>query len=447
MKLDEFDSHVLDQKGINPQKFFFDNYGESVGSAANAEKFKIGIMKHLRYKRDNSEDGSLPPHRKFKVESDGVQVREKLILLSEDDMQDPATILKKMGLDPVQWELLMAEFDAKSWDATMKLYRSEFAGTNEKTGIDKRVRLDDEPSKHTNWGYNCKIRVEPTQSKVSTEDIKKVFEDFTPPKLVKYKYKGGDLLLEVNIPDVHLGMYASKEETGIADYNIEIATREYKARIADLLASITSYNLSIEKIQFPVGQDFFHVDTKDNTTTAGTRVDTDKRWKDVYKCGTDLLCWTVEQLRAVAPVDVFYSPGNHDELFSYFATLHLWGIYKDTEGVTVDIGKTPRKYRQYGLVALGYSHGREEGKRIDGIMQEEEEEMWGNTIFREFHINDKHQASLREPTGIKIRMLPSIAPATAWSSGKAFTGSVRMAEFFLWHKERGLHLVIPSVVI
>ncbi len=444
MNIDEFDSHVLDQTG-NAKEIMQDLYGSSIG-LNNAEKQLAGIRKHLKYKQFNSSDDFLPVHRKYKVEASGVQVREKLVLLSEDDMQDPATILKKMGLDPVQWELLTAEFDAKSWDVTMKLYKSGHAGTHPETGIDKTVRLDDVPHKETNWGYSCKIRVRPTQAKISTDDIEKIFSEMIPPKLEKYEYKGGDFLLEVNIPDVHLGMYADKEETGESDYSIEIAVETYKDKIRDIMSSISAYNLSIEQIHFPVGQDFFHVDSKDNTTTAGTVVDADKGWKDIYKAGVDLLVWTTEQLRSIAPVDIFYIPGNHDELFSYFATMHLWGIYKDVEGVTVDISKMSRKYRQYGLVALGYSHGREEGKRIDQVMQEDEPEMWGSTVFREFHISDKHQVSLREPTGIRIRMLSSIAPASAWSSGKAFTGSVRMAEFFLWHKERGLHLIIPSIV-
>ena len=438
MSLDDHDLYVLGLTG-NPQELAPEVFGETIKGASNAEKYMIGTRKYLRHKQSLSEDDT-PIHYKREFAKDGSRFIEKLVLLSEADMENPASLLKKMGLDPVQWELIDAVFDAKSWQVTMKLYQSEI-GDDE-----KRARVPDKVHKETNWAYNCKIRVKPTQNLITVDTMRSVFEGLTIPKLAKYKYSGGDKMLEANIPDAHIGLHAWENETGEANYDVKIAVSTYKSCVLEGLAKVKQYGLSIERILYPVGQDFFHIDNKNETTTAGTQVNTDGRWQKIYKEGTDLLMWTVEQFRAIAPVEVFHIPGNHDEMLSYFAVLHLWQAYKDIESVDVDTSETSRKYRQYGKVGLGFSHGREEGKRIDTTMQEEESKMWGDTVYREYHISDQHKEEVREPVGLKVRLLPSIAPASAWSAGKAYKG-LRMAQFLVWDKDKGLDTVINAPIV
>ena len=441
MKLDEFDSHILDQTGTNPQEFFKDNYGENIRGASNAEKYKMGIMKHLRYKQNNSSSDSLPPTRKYKVEASGVQVREKLILLSEDDMQDPATILAKMGLDPVQWELLTAEFEAKSWNVTMKLYQSAKETVNDETEEKKRIRLPDKVHKETNWGYTCKIRTKPTKTPVTMDVIQKVFDGLKIPKHKEYKYAPSELMWEIPLMDLHIGKLAWEDITGEDNYDLKIASARSRKTVEDFLSKAGDY----EKILFPIGQDFFHIDNTNNETTAGTRMDVEGRWEKIYQTGIEFLVWSIDELRRLAPVDVFYVPGNHDEMLSYCAIQTVNAYFRNTDSVEVDISPAPRKYRQFGLGMVGFSHGKE-GKRIEKLMQVEQPEMWGSTRFREFHLGDLHHEKSWEDGGIIFRRIPAITSTDAWHAEKGFKGAIRKAQAFEWDKELGLVNIQNSVV-
>lgn len=413
MGLDEFDSHVLEQSG-DPQQIMRDVYGDEIGKN-NAEKQLAGIRKHLKYKQSKAGDSGLPVHKKYRINESGVQVREKLILLSEDDMQDPAIVLRKMGLDPVQWSLITADFIAKSWDVTMKL-------------------LEDHkyfPHKETNWGYSCKVRAKPTGSPVTEDLLKGIFENLSVPKHKEYKYKSNGLMLELPLMDLHIGVCDLRTANELARKTVE-----------DFLSRAGSY----EKILFPVGQDFFHIDDPKGETTGGTQVETAAEWEEIIQTGFDFLVWAIEELRRLAPVDVFYVPGNHDKMLSYTAVQMLRQVYRDTDSVTVDISKEPRKYRQFGNSMIGFSHGKEEGKRIEKIMQVEERSLWGDTLFNEFHLGHLHHEKVWEDGGIIFRRIPTTTETDNWHNKKAFKGAVRKAQAFEWDKELGLINLMNSVV-
>jgi len=430
MKIDEFDSHVLDQKG-NASDIMRDIYGVDF-KLSGAEKQLAGIRRHLNYKKEHAEKDVLPLRRKYGVEASGVQVREKLILLSEDDMQDPSTVLQKMGLDPVQWELLTAEFDAKSWDVTMKLYQSDHAGTHPETGIDKRVRLDDIPHKETNWGYNCKIRAKPTKTPLTVDILKDVFENLSAPKHKEYKYISNGRMLEFPLVDLHIGKS-----------DLDIVLRLAESTVADILSRAKDY----EKIIFPIGNDFFQVDTPSGTTTKGTYVETVAPWHEIYERGTQFIIDTISELRRLAPVDVIYIPGNHDKMTSYWLARTIKGHFRKTDSVTVDLDpRNPRKYREFGLGMVGFSHGKEEGKRIEKIMQTDEPEMWGRTKFREYHLAHIHKEKVWEDGGIIFRVIPALTESDGWHIDKGFVGAIQKAQAFEWDKKTGIENIMNSVV-
>ena len=289
------------------------------------------------------------------------------------------------------------------------------------------------------------LTVKPIQFAITVDTIREALEELPEIKLPEYKYKAGGMMLELPILDFHLGKLAWKDETG-QDYDLKIAEQLYRDTVLDILARVKGYGLKIERIIFPIGQDFYHVDTIGNTTTAGTPLDTDTRWEKMYKKGIELLIWALEQLRSIAPVDCMYVAGNHDKMLSYCATITLDAYYRNLKGVSVNTMPTPRKYIEYGKCLIGYSHGKEEGKRIETVMQVEQPEAWGKSEFREWHLGDLHHEEARESGGIITRRLSAITATDAWHAEKAFVGAVQKAQAFVWDKERGLQLVINSVV-
>ena len=95
----------------------------------------------------------------------------------------------------------------------------------------------------------------------------------------------------------------------------------------------------------------------------------------------------------IAPVEVFYVPGNHDKVSSLHAVRYLFAWYKDSDRVKIDPDPRARKYIEYGNNLIGFSHGADEKSRIYGSMQVEAPEAWGRTKYREFlcgHLHHEH---------------------------------------------------------
>lgn len=105
-----------------------------------------------------------------------------------------------------------------------------------------------------------------------------------------------------------------------------------------------------------------------------------------------------------------------------------------------------RKYIDYGYNLIGFSHGVEEGKRIDGLMQVEAPAQWGGSIWREMHLGHYHSESTLDKNGIIFRRISSITAADAWHSEKGFIRATRRAQAFVWDKEKGLQAIINSNV-
>jgi hypothetical protein len=424
MNLDKFDAAVLDEHG-DPQDILKKIY--NVGISLNqAKKYMAGIRMHLRHKANMHGDVQTSEMEEVTIKADGSRTTTRMVMLSEEDNQSPTRVMSLMGYDPLQWELISCKSRRNYWDTT----------TKDKAGV---------ANKSTNHAYMVTLTVKPIQFAITVDTIREALEDLPSFKMPEYKYKPGGMMLELPILDFHLGKLAWKDETG-QDYDLKIAEQLYRDTVLDILTRVKAYGMAIERIIYPIGQDYFHVDTIGNTTTAGTPLDTDTRWEKMYKKGIELLIWTIEQLRAIAPVECMYVAGNHDKMLSYCATITLDAYYRNLKGVRVDVSPTTRKYIQYGKCLIGYSHGKEEGKRIETIMQVEQPEAWGKSEYREWHLGDLHHEEARESGGIITRRLSAITATDAWHAEKAFVGAVQKAQAFVWDKERGLQLVINSVV-
>ena len=293
--------------------------------------------------------------------------------------------------------------------------------------------------------------MKPLGGNITFPQILSAFRELEQVDLVEYEYikdlnQNGSYLLELPIMDFHLGKLSWSGETGKEDYDLKIAEKLWRKTMDDLIFKSLAFG-NVEKIIFPVGQDFFHFDTPRTTTTAGTQMDSDTRWEKMFVKGIELLVWAIERLRKIAPVEVLWIPGNHDQMLSYAATVGLSQRYSSIESVTVDLSATPRKYRLFGKNLIGYSHGEKEGKRLEGLMQVEAPELWGKSIFREFHMGHLHTELTKTNNGIIFRRISAITATDSWHVENGFIGSVRQAQAFIWDKELGLQAILNSNVL
>ena len=422
--MNAFEEQVINAPG-NAQEKMRRLYGKEL-AYNNAKKYLAGIKLHLGMMERLNKTSQEYSQEETTFNKDQSQTIKRDIYLSEDEAASPTSVMKKCGFDSMLWEVVTCKLVSGSWDVTIK-------------------NLEGEGELHTNRKYSVTLTVKPLGGKLTSDQIIEVFKKLSPTKLTQYKHNPGDYMLELPIMDFHLGKLAWGDETGQDDYDLKIAEKLWKDTVTDILSKVSVLG-DPEYILFPVGQDFFHFDTPRVTTTAGTQLDSDTRWQKMFTKGVELLVWAVEQCHALAPVKVMWVPGNHDQMLSYAAVVGLSQRYAHTESIDVDLCPTPRKYHLYGDNLIGFAHGENEGKRLEGLMQIEASEMWGKSIFREFHMGHLHTESSVTKNGIVFRRISAITATDAWHSEKGFIGSVRQAQAFVWDREQGLQVIVNSNV-
>lgn len=249
-------------------------------------------------------------------------------------------------------------------------------------------------------------------------------------------------MLELSMFDVHFGKLAWHVESG-ADYDLDITKQRYIDAVDDLLGRASMFG--IEKIILPIGQDFFNIDNKRNETTAGTPQDCDGRYSKIWAYGKESAILAVESCARIAPTEVIYSPGNHDELSSYHLCDYLSAWFRHNKRVTVDASPKKRKYVQYGPVVIGFTHGNNEKHNdLVGIMLHEARELMAKSRTLEIHTGHFHKAKTTRfvntdthSGGVRLRILPSLSGTDSWHYDHGYVGSLQAAEGYLWSKKSG----------
>lgn len=361
----------------------------------------------------------------IEINKDGSRTSDKLIgIEDETKLKDEDYLLSVHGYDPKLWEIVSA--------------RNSIWNTQLKGGLVTKL-------------YASKINVKPRVSNISLEEVKESFEKFTreykPNNIKKYTNevsKGSGKILELPIMDLHFNKKSYSFETG-ENIDNNITENRFLKVVDDIINRTKHY--SFEKIIFPVGQDFFNSDTIENTTTKGTRQDNDLRWQEMFLKGVQLLIKAIDKLSYIAPVEVFYVAGNHDKMVSYYATNYLYAWYRNDKRVSVAIEPQIRKYIEYGNCLIGYSHGSEEKKRINSLMQIEVPEAWGRTKYREWHLGHLHHETLKEENGVIVRGLSTITGTDAWHYESGYVGNIKKQQAFIWDKIYGLTDILNSVIV
>lgn len=259
---------------------------------------------------------------------------------------------------------------------------------------------------------------------------------FSPSAAVKRA--GSGYMLEINIPDLHVGKLAWSKETGHEAYDGALAVQVFEQAFETLLARTSGY--AFDEIVLVLGNDLLHADTKTGTTTAGTPMDLDSRYHRTFVAVRRMVTRAIQRSLAVAPlVRAVMVPGNHDTLSVWQLGDSLECLFANEPRVVVHNEPTMRKYLRFGRVMLLFTHGNT-GKLRDYplLMATEQPEMFGATQHREAHTGDKHQLQVQEQHGIRVRILSALCPPDAWHSDNHYVGNQRSAEAFIWHRDEGL---------
>jgi len=179
--------------------------------------------------------------------------------------------------------------------------------------------------------------------------------------------------------------------------------------------------------------DYFYYDTPDAKTTKGTALERDGRVEKMVEEGAAILFDIIEQ-SATIPTSVVLVPGNHDAMMTVALRHILRAYFRKDDRVTIDDAKTTRKYVTHGKVLLGLTHGDKAKKRLGELMPAEVPDLWGKSLYREWHTGHLHgEAEVQTVGGVVIRTAPALCPPDGWHAQEGYVGKPRGMQTFYYH--------------
>jgi AcrR family transcriptional regulator len=255
------------------------------------------------------------------------------------------------------------------------------------------------------------------------------------PKIKRLSVDDADLLLELPVPDHHMGMLAWGQETG-EDYDCKIATKLLVGGVQSVLAELPP----VRKIALVVLGDYYHSDDRSGMTEkSGNRLDTDSRFARRVDAGIEAMCGAVELCAGRAyEVEVIVLSGNHDWHSAKWLARVLAAYYKDLPQVTIRTDPAPQQFVRHGNVLLAYTHGdtmkAQEFARLIPALNPKD---WAGASFRYGRIGHWHRRVTEEFPGVVVETLPTLAAPDAYAADHGFR-SARAITACLWSAKWGL---------
>ena len=196
----------------------------------------------------------------------------------------------------------------------------------------------------------------------------------------------------------------------------------------------------INKVVFPISNDFFHTDNYHKSTTNGTPQDIMMDYASEYELGFNVLVDTIKMLKANCEhVEVILVQGNHDRTKSYYLAHALDIYFKADDNITFVREDGLVKATVVGNTFIGFHHG---NCKIDALpllfaTHPTYSKWFGDATYREVHTGDKHHYMAKEIKGVRIQQMPSLSGADRWHKDNNFVHSVRAALSLVYDKKVG----------
>lgn len=291
------------------------------------------------------------------------------------------------------------------------------------------------PSGNFTSSVFCKIK---TPKDYSPEDFLKFLENYKsnykPVSAPKHNEEKDLIDLEVSISDYHL---AKKhiDDNDTLQYRVDRFIE-----VVQNLVNKAEKVYDIDRIVFPISNDFFHTDNYHNQTTNGTPQDTIADYASEYEAGFSALVDSIKFLLSKAnDVKVVLVQGNHDRTKSYYLAHALDTYFRDEQRVQFDRDSMLIKGVMLGQTFIGYHHG---NCKLDDLpllfaTSPYFDAMFGIAKYREVHTGDKHHYMAKETKGVRIQQMPSLSGTDRWHSDNNFVHSIRAALALVYDKEMG----------
>lgn len=278
----------------------------------------------------------------------------------------------------------------------------------------------------------------------TAEDFSKFLEKWSPIKIASTgifyasipKEEKEEVDVELNLADFHLAKKTFQDDS------LNSKEFDYYKVVTQLVEKITNiYN--INKLVFPISNDFFHTDTYQNTTTQGTPQDVTAWYDQEYEKGFDILSNTIHYLLGKAKnVEVILVQGNHDRTKGFFVAHALEQYFSNgfNDSLSFQRHHSVTKHTILGNTFIGYHHGNScklEDLPLLFATGEKTSREFGNAKYREVHTGDKHYYMAKEVKGVRIQQMPSLSGTDRWHQDNGYVNQLRAALALVYHPEKG----------
>lgn len=406
-----------------------EEFGENFGESKYRKwwyAFNEGMnyVKQLRYEHEQDVREYIGEQKKdFQMMKNGEQSSTVLCKLNEDQIKDPNYLLQIHGYSPDHWELTSARQSIWNNKLDNELYSSKIT-------VKPRVGF--------NW---------------SEENIKKIFDRISKDldgcsyewaNAQQEIFETPNKMVLIGVADLHYGLLAKDNLS--ENYNMEIARKRFIQIIEDVISK-KGYNEGVEKVILLVGNDFLNADNLQGTTSRHfTPQDQETNWYEMITSATEMLIEGIEKLRpAFINVEVINVKGNHDEMSMFGIMQTLNAYYKTSQHVVINTNSRFRQYIRYGNNLICASHN-EKMNEIGKIMAAESGKDWGETTYHQVLLGHlHHRRELADDFGVDVYGLPTVSGASAWSASQGYVGTNKMAQSFVYDKDKGLIEIINTI--
>lgn len=390
-------------------------------------------------KSKNDPDSLVVPSSPKKSSSEFIEKIEKregltASIQTRKHINTPRDAILHAGIDPDVWEVTTCQ---------IKTYQVTISGHRSSTKEDVTYQM-------FSVNLTCSRRIsQPLMDAAKILADRTLKRAYKLPRIRYRKPKSDPSTLVVGLTDHHFGKLAYRPEVR-ESYSLKIAKGIWVRAIQSALNRCIGHEIT--QIILPIGNDMCHVDTRRMTTESGTQMDYDSRYMKIADVAMESMMMAIERLRAVAPVDVIWVPGNHDYLTSRWLCKVAQVGFGTTKHVSVDVSDCSVKYRQFGRCLLGFAHGHAPKiKSLREMMPVEAAEWWAmSPACREILTGHLHTQIFRdrpstdEQAGIVARTLPSLCATDTYHYEGGWSLSKKTTQSLLYSNQHGMSCIFSD---
>jgi hypothetical protein len=398
------------------------------------DKLRSYIRRTDKYKAKQAENNGENYSKSIQHNADGSTTFEGIVRLLDGEPITPEAIMTAHKLKPNDWEVVT--------------YKTNFWQAQRKGG-------------GTMLLYQSKITVKPKETAITEKSIENYLQNkkfkYDKPLTIPIKYDENGEILEIDLPDLHAGLLAWREETG-NDYDLHIMKDYFYKCIYDIIERCKYKKL--RKILFVTLGDLLHYDNDEQTTTKGTFQQADGRITKMHDIVLDMLVDGITLLGNIAPVEVVYLPGNHDKITGRMLMKAVEMAFINDNNIVFDMSPNPLKYRHIETILLGFTHGNMPAKHMSSWLPQMAKKEFGLSKFVEVHAGHFHTQKTKEKTvkisifeqtyiddGVVVRYLPRISNSSYWEHHEAYPHCDKTMMCFVWNIKTGLREMWFSNII